>query len=326
MTSPRPPRSDPRADGDQPPPVDDLRARGPRASARRSAPGAVSASTPAPPSPQSIDELSVRYAELDLKRRRAEALAEGLAQRVASLEAERRAQARGEGEPPHASARVVELERRVSSLELELEAARRSLSKSETSRQDLEQSANEAWARAESAKKALVQLRDDRARVEATNTEAQRAFAMRIGELDRALSVERERVKAASERAASLGEALERANRLLEEHGIASAKRPPSEHGAPRAQVETASTLTAMPSRDLVVTQPIPRRSAPRDEAPPPASPSVKRSAPSARRSSPSQSRPDVVAPRGAFSAPPSEELDVSPEEEGAVVEIFVDD
>ncbi|MBN8612518.1 MAG: hypothetical protein J0L92_18130, partial [Deltaproteobacteria bacterium] len=86
MTSKRPPRRDPRAEDEQAPPADDL-------GARRARPPTRPGTPPTGPTDNEFELLRSRYAEAETKRRRAEALADGLAQRVASLEAELRVRA-----------------------------------------------------------------------------------------------------------------------------------------------------------------------------------------------------------------------------------------
>jgi hypothetical protein len=73
-----------------------------------------------------LDTLRARYAETELKRKRAEALADGLAQRVAQLEAELRGRA-STADARRAEQRIAELEARLAESETSLVAAQSKL-------------------------------------------------------------------------------------------------------------------------------------------------------------------------------------------------------
>jgi hypothetical protein len=118
MTSRRPPRRDPRAEDEQAPPTDHIGARRPPRAPGSGLPPERSTSSPGLDEHE-LDTLRSRYAEAESKRRRAEALADGLTHRITQLETELRS--RG------SSARVQELEDRLTETESALVSAQAKL-------------------------------------------------------------------------------------------------------------------------------------------------------------------------------------------------------
>lgn len=175
MTSRRPPRRDPRAEDGQAPASDDLGARRGRALPR----------VPAPPTQGDLDgpELEARLLEADIKRRRAEALSDGLAHRVASLEAElRRLRAAAEAaetgsaallasarsQLEEAAARSTAQAARIEALEVTLAQVRAEAARSATrAREELEAQRDEAAQGARPMQEATISsARDVLARLE----------------------------------------------------------------------------------------------------------------------------------------------------------------
>ncbi len=198
MTSKRPPRRDPRAEDEQSPPDDNL-------GARRARPATRPASSPgAGPTDTEFELLRSRYAEAETKRRRAEALADGLAQRVASLEAELRARTPtgSDDSRRRLELRVSELEGDLKSTVMQVEQARSALVASEAANASRDEAVSVARARTDAAEDALAKLEERTSREERDRVPAG-DYETRIAALESQLAAVREEANEASVRHSS---------------------------------------------------------------------------------------------------------------------------
>jgi len=209
MTSSRrpPSRRDPRAEEGAAPPADDLGAlrRASRAGSR--VPSRPPSSRPGP-SEQDFEALRSRYAEAESKRRRAEALADGLAQRVAQLEGEVREGRRptpapgGDEARRRLEAKVAELEQglttqasMLAAAQAKLQVTEGMLSASETANAELDEKAARARARADAAEDELARFEQRLANGELIGTEAAQDNEARYLELEGQLAAARTKLE-----------------------------------------------------------------------------------------------------------------------------------
>jgi chromosome segregation ATPase len=246
MTSKRPPRRDPRAEDGQAPPADDLGA------AKRVRP-ATRAPTSAGTSESDFEMLRSRYAEAESKRRRADALADGLAQRIAHLEAELRArpsQGGADEARKRLEAQVADLEAELRERRADLDATFHRLEASEAANAELDEKLAHARARADAAEAELERLEEGQAHDEAERSEGAQKLEQRVRTLEGELAASREARTSLEASVTEAEAALTAARAELAAHGD-SARAKDSTADELRARCASLEADVAAKAREL---------------------------------------------------------------------------